>query len=67
MNNTQTLTPPSNSEENQRNISLQTLRVIGLIVLISGYILVALSEVGELKNLLTNLDANNDLFQEDVF
>ncbi|PFE06413.1 hypothetical protein COE15_06120 [Bacillus cereus] len=51
MNNTQTLTPPSNSEENQRNISSQTLRGIGLIVLISGYTIVTLSEVGELKNL----------------
>ncbi|KEK24296.1 hypothetical protein [Bacillus gaemokensis] len=67
MNNNQTLPPPNNSEENKREISLQTLRVIGLIVLISGYILVALSEVGELKNLLTNPNANNELAQEDVF
>lgn len=69
MNNTQTSAPPNpySSEENKRELSLQTLRAIGLIVLISGYILVALSEVGELRNLLINLNANNDLFQEDVF
>ncbi|WP_459500406.1 hypothetical protein [Bacillus sp. C1] len=66
MNNTQTSTPPNHSEENKREISLQTLRVIGLIVLISGYILVALSEVGELKDLLTNPSAGNNLFQKDV-
>ncbi|MEN1937038.1 hypothetical protein AAIE21_15925 [Paenibacillus sp. 102] len=67
MNNKQTSTPPNHSEENKREISLQTLRVIGLIVLISGYILVALSEVGELKNLLMNPRANNTLAEEDVF
>ncbi|MBY0596632.1 hypothetical protein [Bacillus bingmayongensis] len=67
MNNKQTSTPPNNSEENKREISLQTLRVIGLIVLISGYILVALSEVGELKNLLTNPSAINDLAETDPF
>lgn len=67
MNNKQTSTPPNHYEENKREISLQTLRVIGLIVLISGYILVALSEVGELKNLLINPRANNTLAEEDVF
>ncbi|HEK9101724.1 hypothetical protein KFD70_06420 [Bacillus pfraonensis] len=67
MNNKHTSTPPNHSEENKREISLQTLRVIGLIVLISGYILVALSEVGELKNLLMNPRANNTLAEEDVF
>ncbi|MBJ8030733.1 hypothetical protein [Bacillus cereus group sp. N21] len=67
MNNTQTLTPPNNSEENQRNISLQTLRVIGLIVLISGYIIVTLSEVGELKNLLMNPSTSNTLDEADAF
>ncbi|MGH0948788.1 hypothetical protein [Bacillus mycoides] len=58
MNNNPPATPQNNSEENSRDIKLQTLRVIGLIVLISGYILVALSEVGELKTLLTNPNAN---------
>ncbi|EJR58033.1 hypothetical protein IIM_00108 [Bacillus cereus VD107] len=56
MNNNPPSPPQNNSEENSRDITLQTLRVIELIVLISGYILVALSEVGELKNLLTNPD-----------
>ncbi|MDM5153583.1 hypothetical protein QUF88_06990 [Bacillus sp. DX1.1] len=67
MNHTPNSTPENNSEENQRNISLQTLRVIGLIVLISGYILVALSEIGELKDLLMEPNAPNVLAQEDVF
>lgn len=67
MNNTQTLTPPNSSEENKRELSLQTLRAIGLIVLISGYILVALSEVGELKNLLMNPGTSNTLAEADVF
>ena len=49
MNNTPPSTPPNPTETNNREVSLQTLRVIGLIVLISGYILVALSEVGTLK------------------
>ncbi|PEE44087.1 hypothetical protein [Bacillus pseudomycoides] len=67
MNNNPTSTPQTYSEENKKEISLQTLRVIGLIVLISDYTIVTLSEVGELKNLLTNPNANNDLFQEAVF
>ena len=45
MNNIPPSPPQSNSEENSRDITLQTLRVIGLIILISGYILVTLSEV----------------------
>ncbi|SCM92478.1 Uncharacterized protein BWINRASL_00792 [Bacillus mycoides] len=67
MNNNPPATPQNTSEENSRDIKLQTLRVIGLIVLISGYILVALSEVGELKNLLTNPNANPDLAEFDPF
>ena len=67
MNNNPPATPQNNSEENSRDIKLQTLRVIGLIVLISGYILVALSEVGELKTLLTNPNANPDLAEVDPF
>ncbi|PEU88145.1 hypothetical protein CN415_25125 [Bacillus cereus] len=46
MNNNPPSTPPNPTETNNNEVSLQTLRVIGLIVLISGYILVALSEVG---------------------
>ena len=38
MNNTPPSTPPNPTETNNREVSLQTLRVIGLIVLISGYI-----------------------------
>ncbi|ARJ20609.1 hypothetical protein B7492_04905 [Bacillus mycoides] len=67
MNNNPPSTPQNNSEENSRDIKLQTLRVIGLIVLISDYILVALSEVGELKNLLTNPNANPNLAEADSF
>ncbi|MFE6136222.1 hypothetical protein [Bacillus sp. NPDC057893] len=67
MNNNPPSTPQNNSEENSRDIKLQTLRVIGLIVLISGYILVALSEVGELKNLLTNPNTNPNLAEVDPF
>ncbi|WP_242237483.1 hypothetical protein [Bacillus cereus group sp. BfR-BA-01316] len=67
MNNNPPSTPQNNSEENSRDIKLQTLRVIGLIVLISGYILVALSEVGELKNLLTNPIATPNLAEVDPF
>ncbi|MDM5187257.1 hypothetical protein QUF99_07925 [Bacillus sp. DX4.1] len=67
MNHTPTSTPKDNSEENQRIISLQTLRVIGLIVLISGYILVALSEIGELKNLLMGPNAAHNALEQDVF
>ncbi|EMA6344154.1 hypothetical protein ACO11K_003785 [Bacillus cytotoxicus] len=58
MNNTPPSTPENTSENNSRDITLQTLRVI---VLISGYILVTLSEVGELKVLLTNPNHNLDL------
>ncbi|PQZ56212.1 hypothetical protein CQZ94_13260 [Bacillus sp. MYb209] len=67
MNNNPPSTPQNNSEENSRDIKLQTLRVIGLIVLISDYILVALSEVGELKNLLTNPIATPNLAEIDPF
>ncbi|MBW3492466.1 MULTISPECIES: hypothetical protein [Bacillus] len=67
MNNNPPATPQNNSEKNSRDIKLQTLRVIGLIVLISGYILVALSEVGELKNLLTSPNTNPDLAEVDPF
>jgi hypothetical protein len=67
MNNNPPATPQNKSEENSRDIKLQTLRVIGLIVLISGYILVALSEVGELKTLLKNPNANPDLAEVDPF
>lgn len=67
MNNNPPSTPQDNSENNHRDITLQTLRVIGLVVLISGYILVALSEVGELKVLLTNPNSNPDLAEVDPF
>ncbi len=67
MNTNPPSTPPNDSEEHSRDITLQTLRVIGLIVRISGYILVALSEVGELKTLLTSPNANPDLAEVDPF
>ncbi|MBK4743897.1 hypothetical protein [Bacillus cereus] len=67
MNNNPPSTPQDNFENNSRDITLQTLRVIGLVVLISGYILVALSEVGELKVLLTNPNSNPDLAEVDPF
>ncbi|MCP1323127.1 hypothetical protein COD10_27860 [Bacillus thuringiensis] len=67
MNNNPPSMPQDNSENNSRDITLQTLRVIGLVVLISGYILVALSEVGELKVLLTNPNSNPDLAEVDPF
>lgn len=67
MNNNPPSTPQDNSENNSRDITLQTLRVIGLVILISGYILVALSEVGELKVLLTNPNSNPDLAEVDPF
>ncbi|MGN4723562.1 hypothetical protein ACTFR8_19215 [Bacillus cereus group sp. MYBK15-3] len=67
MNNNPPSTPQDNSENNSSDITLQTLRVIGLVVLISGYILVALSEVGELKVLLTNPNSNPDLAEVDPF
>ncbi|PEI96127.1 hypothetical protein CN679_01420 [Bacillus pseudomycoides] len=67
MNNNPTSTPQNYSEENKKEISLQTLRVIGLIVLISGYTIVTLSEVGELKNLLMNPSTSNTLAEAGVF
>ncbi|AAP24844.1 MULTISPECIES: hypothetical protein [Bacillus] len=67
MNNTPPSTPPNPTETNNREVSLQTLRVIGLIVLISGYILVALSEVGTLKNLLLQPNTTPNLAEVDPF
>ncbi|HHY1426030.1 TPA: hypothetical protein ACV1G0_000882 [Bacillus cereus] len=67
MNNTPPSTPPNPTETNNREVSLQTLRVIGLIVLISGYILVALSEVGTLKNLLLQPNTTLNLAEVDPF
>ncbi|OON49449.1 hypothetical protein [Bacillus anthracis] len=67
MNNTPPSTPPNPTETNNREVSLQTLRVIGLIVLISGYILVALSEVGTLKNLLLQSNTTPNLAEVDPF
>ncbi|WP_249709088.1 hypothetical protein [Bacillus cereus] len=67
MNNTPPSTPPNPTETNNREVSLQTLRVIGLIVLISGYILVALSEVGTLKKLLLQPNTTPNLAEVDPF
>ncbi|MCG3796364.1 hypothetical protein CON78_09260 [Bacillus toyonensis] len=67
MNNTPPSTPPNPTETNNKEVSLQTLRVIGLIVLISGYILVALSEVGTLKNLLLQPNTTPNLAEVDPF
>lgn len=67
MNNTPPSTPPNPTETNNNEVSLQTLRVIGLIVLISGYILVALSEVGTLKNLLLQPNTTPNLAEVDPF
>ncbi|MBJ9983308.1 hypothetical protein Q9B79_21160 [Bacillus sp. MHSD_36] len=67
MNNNPPSTPPNPTETNNNEISLQTLRVIGLIVLISGYILVALSEVGTLKNLLLQPNTTPNLAEVDPF
>ncbi|PEJ71922.1 hypothetical protein CN888_18835 [Bacillus wiedmannii] len=67
MNNNPPSTPPSPTETNNNEVSLQTLRVIGLIVLISGYILVALSEVGTLKNLLLQPNTTPNLAEVDPF
>ena len=67
MNNTPPSTPPNPTETNNNEVSLQTLRVIGLIVLISGYILVALSEVGTLKNLLLQQNTTPNLAEVDPF
>ncbi|MEB5651115.1 hypothetical protein VSK70_17950 [Bacillus sp. WOD8 KX774193] len=67
MNNTPPSTPPNPTETNNREVSLQTLRVIGLIVLISGYILVALSKVGTKKNLLLQPNTTPNLAEVDPF
>ncbi|MBJ8052465.1 hypothetical protein JDS87_10755 [Bacillus cereus] len=67
MNNNPPSTPPNPTETNNREVTLQTLRVIGLIVLISGYILVALSEVGMLKNLLLQPSTTPNLAEVDPF
>lgn len=67
MNTTPPSTPPNPTETNNREVSLQTLRVIGLIVLISGYILVALSEVGTLKKLLLQPNTTPNLAEVDPF
>ncbi|MDL2418894.1 hypothetical protein AVT_10760 [Bacillus tropicus] len=67
MNNNPPSTPPNPTETNNNEVSLQTLRVIGLIVLISGYILVALSEVGTLKNLLLHPNTTPNLAEVDPF
>lgn len=67
MNNNPPSTPPNPTETNNREVSLQTLRVIGLIVLISSYILVALSEVGTLKNLLLQPNTTPNLAEVDPF
>ncbi|HDR4514025.1 TPA: hypothetical protein QCQ29_004553 [Bacillus cereus] len=67
MNNNPPSMPPNPTETNNNEVSLQTLRVIGLIVLISGYILVTLSEVGTLKNLLLQLNTTPNLAEVDPF
>ncbi|HDX9599213.1 TPA: hypothetical protein ROX83_002076 [Bacillus cereus] len=67
MNNNPPSTPPNPTETNNNEVSLQTLRVIGLIVLISGYILVTLSEVGTLKNLLLQPSTTPNLTEVDPF
>ncbi|HFJ9482120.1 MULTISPECIES: hypothetical protein [Bacillus cereus group] len=67
MNNNPPSTPPNSTETNNNEVSLQTLRVIGLIVLISGYILVTLSEVGTLKNLLLQPSTTPNLAEVDPF
>ncbi|WIG28404.1 hypothetical protein [Bacillus toyonensis] len=67
MNNNPPSTPLNPTETNNNEVSLQTLRVIGLVVLISGYILVALSEVGTLKNLLLQPSTTPNLAEVDPF
>lgn len=68
MNNSPPSTPLNpTTATNNREVSLQTLRVIGLIVLISGYILVAVSEVGTLKNLLLQPSTTPNLVDVDPF
>ncbi|MED3123923.1 hypothetical protein [Bacillus wiedmannii] len=61
------VSPQNPTETNNNEVSLQTLRVIGFIVLISGYILVALSEVGTLKNLLLQPNTTPNLAEVDPF
>ena len=66
MNNNPPSPPQDNSENNSRDITLQTLRSLDssfLLVVISSL----LSEVGELKTLLTNPNANPDLAEVDPF
>ncbi|GAB6438774.1 hypothetical protein bcgnr5390_51010 [Bacillus luti] len=67
MNNTPPSTPQSSLATNNRDVTLQTLHVVGLIVLISGYILVALSGVGTLKNLLLQPSTTPNLADVDPF
>ncbi|MDA2040385.1 hypothetical protein PDN58_23730 [Bacillus cereus] len=67
MNNNPPSMPPNPTETNNNEVSLQTLRVIGLIVLISGYILVTLSEVGTLRNLLLQPGTTPNLAEVDPF
>ena len=66
MNNTPPSTPQSSLATNNRDVTLQTLHVVGLIVLIS-YILVALSGVGTLKNLLLQPSTTPNLADVDPF
>ncbi|HDR7433760.1 MULTISPECIES: hypothetical protein [Bacillus] len=69
MNNSPPSTPPNPTTATTKNreVSLQTLRVIGLIVLISSYILVALSEVSTFKNLLLQPNTTPNLAEVDPF
>lgn len=67
MNNNPPSPPTNLAATTNREVSLQTLRVIGLIVLISGYILVTLSEVGTLKNLLLQPSTTPNLAEVDPF
>lgn len=67
MNNNPPSMPPNPTETNNNEVSLQTLRIIGLIVLINGYILVTLSEVGTLKNLLLQPNTTPNLAEVDPF
>ncbi|WHY30015.1 hypothetical protein [Bacillus wiedmannii] len=67
MNNNPPSPPTNPAATTNREVSLQTLRVIGLIVLISDYILVTLSEVGTLKNLLLQPNTTPNLAEVDPF
>ncbi|MBG0969996.1 MULTISPECIES: hypothetical protein [Bacillus] len=67
MNNNPPSTPSNPTETNNNEVSLQTLSVIGLILLISDYILVALSKVGTLKKLLLQPSTTPDLAEVDPF